>query len=159
MLDLEELQVEVARQRVDVLVDGLHPQRLQRVQPVLQAGDAEEVDGAVLEAAARPALSSIALKKRSYVEDAEVLLVAGDGDGAAAPVELVQHADVLVAEQQRAQPGRVPEHLVERQRDEVGVHRRQVQAVRRNEGRRVQQHQPFVALRVRGRREKRTSWK
>ena len=99
------------------------------------------------------------LFQKSYVEDAEVLLVAGDGDGAAAPVELVQHADVLVAEQQRAQPGRIPEHLVERQRDEVGVHRRQVQAVRRNEGRRVQQHQPLVALRVRGRREKRTSWK
>lgn len=80
------------------------------------------------------------------MEDAEVLLVAGDGHGASAPVELIQHGDVFVAEQQRAQAGGEAEHFVEGQRDEVGVIERKIQAVCRNERSGVQQHHPLVSL-------------
>ena len=72
------------------------------------------------------------------MEHAEVLLVAGDGHRAAAPVELVEDADVLVAEEQRAESRGEPEHFVEGQRDEVGVHLREVQAVGRDDGRGVE---------------------
>lgn len=89
-------------------------------------------------------------KKRGNVEHAEVLLVAGDGDRAAAPVELVQDADVLVPEEQRAESRGEPEHFVEGQRDEVGMNRGQVQTVRRDEGRGIQQDEPLVALGVTG---------
>ena len=84
------------------------------------------------------------------MEHAEVLLVAGDGHRAAAPVELVEDADVLVAEEQRAESRGEPEHFVEGQRDEVGVHLREVQAVGRDEGRGVEQDEPLVALGVIG---------
>ena len=88
MLDLRQLQVQIPRQRVHVLVNRVDPQRLQRVQPVPQARDAQEVDRSVLEPTARPSLR-FNPPKRGNVEHAEVLLVAGDGDRAAAPVELV----------------------------------------------------------------------
>lgn len=149
MLDLRQLQVQIPRQRVHVLVNRVDPQRLQRVQAVPQTRDAQEVDRSVLEPAARTALR-LNPQKRGNVEHAEVLLVAGDGDRAAAPVELVQDADVLVPEEQRAESRGEPEHFVEGQRDEVGMNRGQVQTVRRDEGRGVQQDEPLVALGVTG---------
>ena len=84
------------------------------------------------------------------MEHAEVLLVAGDGDRAAAPVELVQDSDVLVAEEQRAEARGEAEHFVEGERDEVRMHRGQVQTVRRHERRGVQEDEPLVALEVIG---------
>ena len=149
MLDLRQLQVQIPRQRVHVLVNRVDPQRLQRVQSVPQARDAQKVDRSVLEPTARPTLR-LNPQKRGNVEHAEVLLVAGDGDRAAAPVELVQDSDVLVAEEQRAEARGEAEHFVEGERDEVRMHRGQVQTVRRNERRGVQQDEPLVALEVIG---------
>ena len=58
VLDLRQLQVQIPRQRVHVLVDRVDPQRLQRIQPVPQTRDAQEVDRSVLEPTARPSLHS-----------------------------------------------------------------------------------------------------
>ena len=63
MLDLRQLQVQIPRQRVHVLVNRVDPQRLQRIQPVPQARDAQEVDRSVLEPTARPTLRFNPLKK------------------------------------------------------------------------------------------------
>ena len=149
MLDLRQLQVQIPRQRVHVLVNRVDPQRLQRVQPVPQARDAQKVDRSVFEPTARTTLR-FNPPKRGNVEHAEVLLVAGDGDRAAAPVELVQDSDVLVAEEQRAEARGEAEHFVGGERDEVRMHRGQVQTVRRDERRSVQQDEPLVALEVIG---------
>lgn len=60
--------------------------------------------------------------EKSYVEEAEVVLVARHRHGAAAPVELVQNAQVLVAEKKGAQARGEAEDLVEGHGDEVGFH-------------------------------------
>ena len=95
---------------------------------------------------------------RSHVEETEVVLVARHRHRAAAPVELVQNAQILVAEEKRAQARGEAEDLVEGHGDEIGLHLGEVEAVGRNEGRRVEKHQPLVALRWRGAR-RLTSWK
>lgn len=81
-----------------------------------------------------------------YVEHAVVVLVARHRNSATAPVQFVHHIQVLVADQQRAQTRREAEHLVEGHGHEVRLVERQVQAVRRHEGCRVQQHQPLVSI-------------
>ena len=86
--------------------------------------------------------------EKSYVEEAEMVLVARHG--AAAPVELVQNAQVLVAEKKGAQARGEAEDLVEGHGDEVGFHLRQVEAVRGNERGSVEKNQPLVSLRGRG---------
>ena len=92
----------------------------------------------------------------SHVEETEVVLVARHRHGAAAPVELVENAQVLVAEKKRTQTWESresekptcgeAEDLVERHRDEVGLHLRQVETVGGNERSSVEKNEPFVSL-------------
>ena len=89
----------------------------------------------------------VAARAQPHVELVEAEELARHRHRPAAPVDLLQQPRRRVAHQQRADARRKPEHLVERQRHEVGVHRGQVQRVRRNEGRRVQRHQPLRTLR------------
>ena len=85
--------------------------------------------------------------ERRYVEETEVVLVARHRHGAAAPVELVQNTQILVAEQKGAQTRGEAEDLVEGHRDEVGLHLGQIEAVGWNERGGVEKNQPLVSLR------------
>ena len=87
------------------------------------------------------------------MKQVEVVLVAREGDSAAAPVEFPQMgksgvsdqkcADACRSADKRGQTGGKSEHLVEGERDEIGLDFRQIQPVGGDEGGRVEQNQPL----------------
>ena len=127
---------QVRSERLDARVHRLDPDPFEVAQPDLHRRQVEEVDGAVLEVRrSRSILVVVALHER--------------GDDRAAgeprPLELVQR---LAARQQRSDPCRPAEQLVERDRHEVRMPARQVEPVGRREGGRVDEHVPAVVVRV-----------
>ena len=143
--DGDERLVQRASECVDVPVDAVDAKLLDGVEAVAQACDAQEVDGAVLVARARTILR-LTLPHRTHVEHGDVRELAGDLHGASAPVQLAQHVQVLVTDQESADSRGIPEYLVEGHGDEIGLVLGEVQGVGGDEGGRVQQDEPFVAL-------------
>lgn len=82
-----------------------------------------------------------------------MILLAREGDGAAAPVEFPQMRKCVVANKKRAdacksagnsgQTGGESEHFVEGERDEIWLDFRQIQAVCGDEGGGVEKNEPF----------------
>ena len=121
--------------------ERLHPPRdrvdadpLDVAQADLDRRDAEVVDRAVLE-------QRVAGERHDHV----ALDVRGDHRAAAEPGAL-QPLERLAPREQRAEAGRVAEHLVEGDRDEVGLPRRQVEPARRHERGAVDDHVPAPLL-------------
>ena len=71
----------------------------------------------------------------------------GEVHRAAGEPRAAQAGQRVVADQQTADAGRIAEHLVERDRDEVRPHHAQIEAVGRHERRRVEQHVPAARVR------------
>ena len=70
----------------------------------------------------------------------------GEVDGAAGKPWALQPGDRIVPDQQTADAGRIAEHLVKRDRDEVRLNFRQVEAVGRHERGRVEENVPPVCM-------------
>ena len=121
-----------ARERLDVLVDRLDPDPLEEAEADLDRGQVEEVDGAVLEVGrAGRRLVPLALDE-------------GGDDRAAGEPGPLELGERLAARDQAADAGRLAEHLVERERDEVRVPAGEVEPVGRHERGGVEQHVPAV---------------
>ena len=114
--------------------DRVDADPLDVAQADLDRRDAEVVDGAVLE-------QRVAGERHDHV----ALDVRGDHRAAAEPGAL-QPLERRAPREQRAEPGRVAEHLVEGDRDEVRLPHRQVEPARRHERGGVQDHVPAALL-------------
>lgn len=87
-----------------------------------------------------------------YMEQVEVILLAREGDSAAAPVEFPQMRKGRVSDKKRAdawesagkeeQTGGKPKHFVEGERNEIRLDFREIQPVRGDEGGGVEQNEP-----------------
>ena len=112
------------------------PDPVEEAQADLDRGQVEVVDGAVLEV-------------RGAGGEVVVLALDERGDDRAAgeprPLELGER---VPAREQAADAGRPAEHLVERQRDEVGVPAAEVEPVGRHVGGGVEQDVPAVLVRL-----------
>ena len=116
------------------LVDQVDADAADPVDPGRHVGDRQEVHRAVLE----PGL---------VVEHpVPAALRAGREDRAAGEPRTAQPGERVPPRQQAAHSGREPEHLVPAHGHELGPHRGQVQPVRAQESRRVEQHVVPVVL-------------
>ncbi len=133
-----ELRHQPAGQRHHPLVNHVDADRGQVLKADRHGRQAEIVDGPVLEpgVAGREMVPPLALHR-------------GDRDGPAGKPGPSQDVQGLVPEHQRPHAGRVAEHLVEGQGDEVRVDHREIEAVARREGRAVEDHVPALLVRPR----------
>ena len=122
----------------DARVDRLDADPLEEAQADLDRGQVEVVDGAVLEV------------RRAGRGLVPLALDEGGDDRAAGEPGPLELGERVAAREQAADAGRLAEHLVEGERDEVGVPAGEVEPVGRHVGGGVEQHVPAV-LRAPGR--------
>ena len=123
-----------AGQTVHAFVDQVVADGFQVFQTDLDGRDVEIIQGAILKAG------------RGFGQVIFIPLHRGHGDrpaGKPGTVELAQHR---LAGDQRPQPGGVTEHLVERERDEIRLNHREVEAAGGDEGGCIQQHVPTLGV-------------
>ncbi len=130
MLHRGQVVEQPACQAAHPLRDGLVADGLDVPEPDLESRDVEIIQRAVFEGG------------RAVSHVVFVTLHGGDRDGPAREPGTVQFGQRLLSGDQRAQPGGIPEDLVERDGQVIRVDFRQIKAAGGDVGRRIEQHVP-----------------